>query len=381
MAIPLNERSVQDTASVDPLVPLTIGDIILPLEKGLILNKVGCKIQTGMVGTWNFPVVAGVEATIEDENAEISDSVIDISKISPSPKRCALKIPVSNRAINQSSNAILDIVNTQIAAGLQRLLNKWMFSPTLVTGASNGCFVKDAPTYVAGSSFTYKDAIKLQGIVLATGVQMDGTAAYVCSASTLADLKSTPIASGSGLMIVQDGKIDGYPVFVTEYIGDGKLGFGIFNYEMVGQFGPMMLIVDRITGAAKNLTYFILNVDFDMLSLRTEAFGVAQTATIPAIGVNKTSIATSAAAAATITEEVSVSGINLTAAIAAAITGTNSALFTVAPATIAKNSDGSAFAKLVITYAPTAVGSHSATLALSTTGGTTVNIALAGTCA
>lgn len=274
-------RAVQDTATVAPLVPMTIGEIIQPLEKGLILSKVGCKMQYGLVGDWVLPVVAGIEATIEDENAEVADTTIDISKIKPSPKRVSLAIPVSNRAIDQSNNALLEIVRTQMTMGLQRLLNKWMFQTTKITSkASDGCFVasaaKPAVTTAAGASFSWKDVVALKGSVMKTGVVFDGTAAYVCSATTYSELESTPKDAGSGLMILENGKINGFPVFMTEYIGDDVLGFGIFNYELVGQFGKMHMIVDPYTGAKKNLVYFVLNTDFDMLTVRTEAFGIAK---------------------------------------------------------------------------------------------------------
>lgn len=106
-----------------------------------------------------------------------------------------------------------------------------------------------------------------------TGVVFDGTAAYVCSATTYADLESTPRDAGSGRMIIEDGKINGFPVFMTEYIGDNILGFGLFAYQMVGQFGEVRLTIDPYTGAKSNIVKFILNADFDMLTLRTEAFG------------------------------------------------------------------------------------------------------------
>lgn len=273
--------AVQDSGTVTPLIPLTIGEIIQPLEKGLILSKVGCKMQYGLVGDWALPVVAGIEATIMDENAEVADSKIDITKLSPSPKRVTLAIPVSNRAIDQSNNALLEIVRTQMTLGLTRLLNKWMFQTTkIVAKASDGCFVSAATTpavvTAAGADFNWKDVIKLKGSVMKTGVIFDGTAAYVCSATTYADLEATPRDAGSGRMILEEGKINGFPVFMTEYIGDDVLGFGIFNYELVGQFGKMRIIVDPYTGAKKNLVYFVLNTDFDMLTTRTEAFGIAK---------------------------------------------------------------------------------------------------------
>ena len=280
--VPLTRAdTIQDSTTVTPLIPLTIGEIIQPLEKGLILDKVGCKMQYGLVGDWVLPVVAGIEATIEDENAEVADTKIDITKIKPSPKRVSLAIPVSNRAIDQSNNALLEIVRTQMVMGLQRLLNKWMFQTTKITSkASDGCYVAAAAapavTTAAGAGFAWKDVIALKGAVMKTGVVFDGTAAYVCSATTYAELEATPKDAGSGLMILENGKINGYPVFMTEYIGDDVLGFGIFNYELVGQFGKMHMIVDPYTGAKKNLVYFVLNTDFDMLTVRTEAFGIAK---------------------------------------------------------------------------------------------------------
>nr|DAD65716.1 MAG TPA: major capsid protein [Siphoviridae sp. ctNiB4] len=280
--VPLTRAdTIQDSTTVTPLIPLTIGEIIQPLEKGLILDKVGCKMQYGLVGDWVLPVVAGIEATIEDENAEVADTKIDITKIKPSPKRVSLAIPVSNRAIDQSNNALLEIVRTQMVMGLQRLLNKWMFQTTKITSkASDGCYVAAAAapavTTAAGVGFAWKDVIALKGAVMKTGVVFDGTAAYVCSATTYAELEATPKDAGSGLMILENGKINGYSVFMTEYIGDDVLGFGIFNYELVGQFGKMHMIVDPYTGAKKNLVYFVLNTDFDMLTVRTEAFGIAK---------------------------------------------------------------------------------------------------------
>lgn len=271
---------IQDTATAAPLIPVTIGDIVEPLEKGLILSKVGCKMQYGMVGDWILPVVAGIEATIEEENAEVADTTIDISQMKPTPKRVALAIPVSNRAIDQSNNALLEIVRKQLTLGLTRLLNKWMFTPSKITSkASEGCFVQALATpaiTAAASGFTWKDVIKLKGKVMKTGVVFDSTAAYVCSATTYADLEATPRDAGSGRMILENGQINGFPVFMTEFIGEGVLGFGIFSYELVGQFGKMRITVDPYTGAKKNLVYFILNTDFDMLTVRAEAFGVAK---------------------------------------------------------------------------------------------------------
>ena len=389
MIIPNSEdavlRSVQDTTTIEPIVPLTIADIIQPLEKGLILDKVGCKMQYGITGAWNFPVVAGVEASIEDENAETGDTTIDISSLAPSPKRFSLAIPVSNRALTQNNGMLLEIVRTQIVAGLARTLNRCMFSPAQITPkAPVGCFVRTAPTKVVKDAFSFKDVVKLKAAVMSTGVQFDQTAAYVCSATTYGDLECTPRDAGSGRMVLENGMVNGYPVFVTEFIGDGKLGFGVFSYELVGSFSAMALGVDNSSAAVmrKNLTYFVLNADMDMLTLRPEAFGYAEIKATPAIGVNDTQVDLATGANETVTQTISVSGINLTADIALAIDGAGKDMFTVAPATIAKDANGAVSARVTIAYTPTAVAKpgHIATLTLSSTGATSVVIGLKGAC-
>lgn len=267
-------QDVQDTSTVSAITPLTIGDIIKPLEKGLILGKVGAKMQYGMDGAWQFPVVAGVEATVVGEDVEISDSKIDIDKIAPKPRRVSISIPVTYQAQNRSAGKLFSIVTEQIAMSLVRVLNKWMFSPTALAGTDGGCFVKPT-TKITSTGNAWKDAIALQGGVMETGVEFeDAMPAYVCSASKYAELKATPRDVGSGLMVIEDGKIDGIPVFVTEFIGKGVLGFGIFSYILVGQFGTIRLTVDPYTQAKKDRIVFTLNTDFDMLPLRTEAFGI-----------------------------------------------------------------------------------------------------------
>ena len=77
------------TSSTDaaPMIPTTIGDIIEPLEKGLIVNKLGIKMQYGLIGELMFPTLAAVEATIEGENTKINPTKLDIGNLKAHPRR------------------------------------------------------------------------------------------------------------------------------------------------------------------------------------------------------------------------------------------------------------------------------------------------------
>ena len=272
---PIQLRAVNDKASVAGDTGLTIGDIIEPLEKGNILGLLGCKIQSGLTGDWKYPVVSAIEASIAGESSEISDSALTISAVQPTPRRVALSILVTRTALNATNDELRDIVLAQIVAGLDRLLNKWMFQKTAVATNVNGLFVAPGTTAtMASSAPTYAEVLALKAAVDSKGVKPDATAAYVMTNAMRAVLEATPKGSTTGGMICEDNKINGVPVYVTEYAPAGAIEFGYFSYALVGQFGNTEVIVDPFTKATSNSVRFILNTDFDIKAARPEAFGI-----------------------------------------------------------------------------------------------------------
>lgn len=268
---------ITDTTGVESMVPVTKGEIIEPTEKGLVIDKLGIKMQSGLVGDLVFPTLAAIEASIQGENAEVGDTKLDIGKIKASPKRISISVPVSKRAINQTNYSLQNVVLKQVSLGVARLLNKWMFSGTALAGASNGVFVKAAPNVEYDTALTFAHVVGLETAVMDEGIDVtDGTAAYVCTPKVYGALKSTPIEKGSAEMICRNGMVNGYPVLVTNYMDADTIGFGVFSYAGIGQFGDMDLIIDPYTAAKKNIVNFILNTDYDIVVARPEAFSIAK---------------------------------------------------------------------------------------------------------
>ena len=290
-------REAMVVTDAEAMVPLTISDIIGPLEEGLILKTVGIKLQTGLAGDYVSPVVGKIEASFADEAAALTDSEIPVSKLKPTPKRVGVTVSVSSQLINQTQGVALDVVKQQIPMAVTRTLNKVMFSPTEVNTTVQGPFAvikkadatgqllsalttkakKKACSHLkfAGAVPTYKELLAMKGIVLAKGVINDGTAAYVMDEYMKATLESTPRDEGSGLMIVEDGRIAGIPVFCTNEIDEEEsdhIGFGIWSYELIGQFGEQRFVVDPVSGAKNDVTILTLNGDWSMTTARAEAF-------------------------------------------------------------------------------------------------------------
>ncbi len=109
-------------------------------------------------------------------------------------------------------------------------------------------------------------------------------------------------------------------------------------------------------------------------------FGVAPTAvSTPIITANPISLGFSAITTdAPKTEDIAVSGSNLTADISATLSGTDAAQFSINPTSISQ-SGGDALGTITVTYSPSATAStHTATLTLTSVDATSVEITLSG---
>lgn len=266
------EPTVTDinVANAGNIVRINLQDVLMPLQEGLILDKVGLPLMTGLVGEYVWPVASMVEATIGGDNMELTEQKISLSALKAVPDTIGVTCGVTRRTINQSGGIIETIVKNLLPMAVAKALNKAMFGTTAATGATNlvGPFIGKTPTMIAK---TYADINKLKAAVLKSGVEGEHMA-WVMTKSTKAILEATSKDTGSGIMICENDMIAGIPVFTTEFIGDDYIGIGDFTYQPVGQFGDFSFIVDPYTEARKDVVQFTLHVDFGTKTLRSDAF-------------------------------------------------------------------------------------------------------------
>ena len=302
----LVKREVITTQDINGQVPLTIGDIIKPLEEGLILNKVGIKLRTGLVGEYASPVLGRVVAKVAGEKVKLGNTKISTEALKPKPFRVGISTQTTYSAVNRSAGLTLDIVSEELPMGVTRTLNALMFSPVKVaTDASGNALPEEAtgPFYqikkaedagtpvaniktkaqkksihhiqFAGNVPTYKELLAMKGLVSAKGIVNDGTACFVMSEYLKSELEGTPRDTGSGLMIVENGMIAGIPVFCTNEIDTDDaayVGYGVWSNELLGQFGDMRYIVDPTSLADEDSIKHTLNGEWSMTTVRKEAF-------------------------------------------------------------------------------------------------------------
>lgn len=259
------------------IVPVNVQDIIDPLVEGLILNKVGLPMPTGLAGDYVWPVYEAVEATVMGEGVALTDTEITLSKLTATPQRIGIAIPVTRQTINQTDGVIEMIVKKLMPLAVAKLINKIMFSPDKVTNATTlaGPFVAlKASAEPIGLEPTFRDFNAMKAAVLKEGV--DGTAmCWVMTQAQKAIAEATPKDAGSGIMVCENDKIAGLPVFCTNYIGE-YIGLGDWRYQPLGLFGDISFVIDPYSQARKDAVDFVLNTNYGTTTLQEKAFALAK---------------------------------------------------------------------------------------------------------
>lgn len=276
--------NVHSLADVDPVVPVTVKEIIEALEPKTILGQLGLNIQTGIQGEWNFPTVGGGSADWTGENTSVTASEVTLGKITPSPKRLPARVNISNTAIWQSAGSIRSIVLNRMKKWIPAKLNQTLLSPTQLSTATlapTGPFV-NAPSgnIIAASgalsTVTRANLLNLRSAIYAQNVDLD-TPAFIINPATWAQLANTKIDAGSGRFVLDlaTGTIDGVKAIMSTYVPAGYILFGEFSECMLGQFGDMTMTIDNSSAdvAGQDLTVAVINSRWDIKAAHQEAFG------------------------------------------------------------------------------------------------------------
>ena len=288
------EAVLMNTAGAEPLVPVSINDIVKPLEEGLILGQLGLPVMTGLAGDYVWPVCGNIEAEIAGEAVELTDKKIDFTKIKPNPQRVGVSVTVTSQTICKTNGVAYQVVMQQLPQAMARALNKavlgtdavnhQLVGPFSTLAMETGVAIASLKTkeqkkgaYLinfAGELPTYKELVAMKALCLLKGVEGEYMA-YIMDEYTKAMLEATPIDEGSGRMVIENGAIAGIPVKCTNYINGESgnfIGFGCFGYLPLQGFGDVRFVVDPYTKAKSDSVVLTLNEDWAATTLRKEAF-------------------------------------------------------------------------------------------------------------
>ena len=272
-------------------IPLTIGDVQLPLEEKTIYGALpGLNIQYGVKGDMQWPVcLTAVECEEVGETAALSDVDIDWSKVTATPKRVGITIKVSYEAVDDADFDLIGFVQGQLAMAEARYINHKMFSQETFSG-NKGPWNGLTQTAFAASTPTYRELLAGIAAVEGEGAAIDNLA-FVMSSALFWTLKGTPKDAGSGLMVIDDNNcIAGIPVYKSEQVNYKTVSgartkdtkehvlVGNMSYFALNQHGEQRFVVDGVTLAGNGEYKFVLNTRWSMTTLETKAFKSYKTA-------------------------------------------------------------------------------------------------------
>lgn len=280
--------AIQTTAALEGtgIIPVNEQEMLKPLRAGLIYDKVGITIRTGLVGSLRWPKHGKATAKFLGEAEALTTQKIDWDKITVSPKRLGCAVPVTRQELFNSEGVVESVITAEMPQAVVDKINDALFTtsktgrvvygPFATAGETGGC----AKVTFAGEVPTRKELLKMKAQVAKAGID-PSTCCYVMTETMKAELEDTPVDKGSGRFLCENDRVLGFPVFCTDVIGEGNIGFGDWGYQAAGFFGQTNLIVDPYSLSLEDSTRFVLNTDFATLTLRPEAFilGVAKPAT------------------------------------------------------------------------------------------------------
>lgn len=270
------------------IIPVAEEEMLAPLRAGLIYDKVGIRIMTGLsAGTLRWPRHTKATAQWAGEGERLVDQKIDFSKLDVKPVRLGLAIPVTREELESSEGVVESVIQQEMPAAIIDAINEAMFTTEgTYKDASDGNKVKNKKVVgpfvkaaaaadkihtFAGDIPTRKELLKMKSAVTKTGITL-AAPCWVMTEDMKTELEDVKVDAGSGRFLVENGMLLGCPVFTTEAIGTGYIGFGDWSYQPSGFFGQMSLVADPYTLLRQNATDFVLNTHFATATLYEEAF-------------------------------------------------------------------------------------------------------------
>ena len=109
-----------------------------------------------------------------------------------------------------------------------------------------------------------------------------GKMCYVTNPTGKSYLKTNVKAANTASFLLDNGEMNGYPVYVTNHMCNGLavgvneqgLMFGNFNDLLIGQWGALDITVDPYTQATNGKIRLVVNCYFDVKKRRTASFAV-----------------------------------------------------------------------------------------------------------
>lgn len=273
---------------------LMSGDFITILRDAMVLNTLGVRFLSGLVGNIAIPKQTGSgSAYWVAEGQPPDESSAPIGQVAMSPKTVGAFTDISRKLLLQSSIDVESFVSADLAMVLGLAIQRAAIAGGSVANEPSGILARIAASVVGGvdgGAPDWDSVVDLETAVSVANADV-GTLAYLTNAKVRGKLKKTFVdGPGTGERVWQKGSepLNGYRAAVTNSVpsnlakGAGTnlsaLIFGNFADLVIGMWGGLDLMVDPYTHSTTGTVRVTALQDVDVGVRNVESFATMEDA-------------------------------------------------------------------------------------------------------
>ena len=268
---------------------LLSGSFIDMLRNAMVLDRLGVRMLTGLVGNVAIPrQSAGSTIYWVAENTAPTESQQTIGQVLMSPKTAGGFTDISRTLLNQSSLDVENFVLNDLATNLGLGIQQAAISGTGSSNQPSGLLTRITPSVIGGTNGlapTWQHIIDLETAVATANADV-GNMGYLVNAKTRGKLKSTQkFASTNGMPVWDAGAapLNGYQAAVTNAVPSNltkgtataiasAIIFGNFADMVIGMWGTTDLMRDPYANSTSGGVRIIALQDVDVQVRNVESF-------------------------------------------------------------------------------------------------------------
>jgi HK97 family phage major capsid protein/HK97 family phage prohead protease len=256
-----------------------LGDSFIDaLTNRSVVAGAGAQILGGLQGNIEIPkLTTGTAWGWVAEDADAADAAAVTGELALSPKTVSGGVAMSRRLLKQSSPSVEQMIRNDMVRGAALAIDLAALSGSGSSGQPTGITNTTGIGSVTGGIADFGAMVNLWSAVAVDNAAAEGMA-YVLNATNAGTLMQTAKDSGSGIMVLQDGKINGYNAIISNQMATGTMIFGDFTQLVIGMWGVLDIVADTATKAAAGGLVLRAFQDVDIGVRHAESFAKGTTA-------------------------------------------------------------------------------------------------------
>ena len=256
------------------------GSFIDALRNAMVIDRMGTRMLTGLVGNIAIPRLSGTgTAYWVAENTAPTESDQTIAQVTMSPKTVGAFTDISRRLLLQSSIDVEAMVQNDLATILGLAIQQAAINGSGASNQPSGILTRVTASVIGGANGaapTWANIVQLESDVAVANADV-GTLGYLTNARVRGKLKTTSKVTGQNGFVWDDGDtpMNGYRTAVTNAVPSnlvkGTSGavcsaiiFGNFADLVIGMWGSLDLMVDPYSGSTAGTVRVVALQDVDV---------------------------------------------------------------------------------------------------------------------